>query len=482
MQVKVEKIEEHSIVKYIFPVLILLATALVLFYYLNACFSAFTWGKFFLWDYGVYTNTIWNCGHGHPFKYLIDQSYLQTHLSFTLFLLGPLYWICDHPFLLSFVQWVLLVGGAIILWRTAICSGIRSDLSAALAFFYVVNPFTQKLILSEFHGVSLFLLLIPWLYSCLSQSRKTAWIPMVLLLGVREEVGVIIVPIILYFAIKNRWRLGWILAIVALGYGVIALKWLFPFFSGMAYQSKRGQLINPHILKEMVSTLNVVLERVKPLLWYVVAICPFIRKKGWVPLVIFPLVSVIATAISWKPAIYHQESHYPANHVFLFTMALLESIDVSIQRCGKKSYNKIFYAIFLIGLTLVWHRAEGYLFLGRFDNRIYQSHHLRGLAALKAAQLLPKEGLLLCDSSLVSYCANRSDVTIWENYKDGKTLPDLVFGRYKYVKGHLKEYESMIRSGDFGVYYFDKDYFILKRGHSLNRNEETFKEYFSPKS
>ena len=33
----------------------------------HAGFSAFTWNKFTLFDYGVYTNMIWNSGHGRPF-------------------------------------------------------------------------------------------------------------------------------------------------------------------------------------------------------------------------------------------------------------------------------------------------------------------------------------------------------------------------------------------------------------------------------
>ena len=57
---------------------------------------AFTWGKFTLFDYGVYTNMIWNSAHGAPFKVLIDRSYLGTHLSFSLAILGVFFWIFDH--------------------------------------------------------------------------------------------------------------------------------------------------------------------------------------------------------------------------------------------------------------------------------------------------------------------------------------------------------------------------------------------------
>jgi hypothetical protein len=57
-----------------------------------------TWGKFQLVDYGLYVNLIWNTAHGRPFRLLVDESYLTRHLSFTLALLAPFFWIWDHPF------------------------------------------------------------------------------------------------------------------------------------------------------------------------------------------------------------------------------------------------------------------------------------------------------------------------------------------------------------------------------------------------
>ena len=41
-------------------------------------------------DYGIYTNALWNTAFGEPFRYLVHQSYLAVHLSFTLALLAPL--------------------------------------------------------------------------------------------------------------------------------------------------------------------------------------------------------------------------------------------------------------------------------------------------------------------------------------------------------------------------------------------------------
>ncbi len=64
----------------------------------HAGFCAFTWEKFSMFDYGVYMNMIWNSGTGDFFRCLIDRSYLVTHLSFTLALLGPFVHLTENPF------------------------------------------------------------------------------------------------------------------------------------------------------------------------------------------------------------------------------------------------------------------------------------------------------------------------------------------------------------------------------------------------
>ena len=75
---------------------------------LYSAYCAFSWGKFPLYDYVIYTNMLWNSGHGRLFRMLVDQSYLRVHLSFTLALIGPLFRIWDHPFLPALVQWLAL--------------------------------------------------------------------------------------------------------------------------------------------------------------------------------------------------------------------------------------------------------------------------------------------------------------------------------------------------------------------------------------
>ena len=64
---------------------------------LFSALAAFSAQNYLMSDYGVYTNTIYNIAHGNGFKFLSEHSYLRTHLSFSLALLAPLFWLYSSP-------------------------------------------------------------------------------------------------------------------------------------------------------------------------------------------------------------------------------------------------------------------------------------------------------------------------------------------------------------------------------------------------
>ncbi len=455
---------------------------LFIIYFPYASYCAFTWGKFTLSDYGEYTNTIWNCGHGQPFRYLINETYLGTHLSFTLFLIGPFFGLWDHPFLLVVIQWMQLVIGAGFIWKIARTKGFSSEISAALLLFYIANPFTQSVMLSEYHGVSLYFLLMPWLYDCLSRKNIFAWAPALLLLGVREETGIIITPFILYFAFRFRWKGAFFLAVFSFIYSVIAIKILFPLLGEISYVQRRGQVLS---LSEILRAFSgsEIWGRVKPLLGYLMLGIFFFRRKGWLPLILFPGISIFCTFTSGYSWISRQESHYPANHIVLFTLALIEAMSLRMDSSskplkGKSFWNNAYHAYIIVMVVLIWHVLTGFLPLGANHNRIYRFIYPNGRDAFQAASYLPKKGILLTEDTLAGFCANRADLMTWDLMSKKKYEPDIIFTRLKYVKDHLDEYRCFLKSRKWGVSYNQNGYLILEKGYSTSQNKEAFKEIF----
>ncbi|MDD5708173.1 MAG: DUF2079 domain-containing protein [Kiritimatiellae bacterium] len=222
------------------PALLIALCALAVLCEIAGVFSAMTWQKLGT-DHGRYTTMIWNCAHGAPFRYEVDRSYLATHLSFSLALIGPLFRVWDHPFLLCLVQCLLLAGGAAVLWHAGRRAGLPPLWLAALACFYVAYPMAQSVVLVEFHGVGLYLLTVPWLYAALAGPKPGhAWVPLALTLGAREDAFLVVLPMLIYFAVRTRRPMAITQTVAALAYGLAALFWIYPAINGASLFAVRS--------------------------------------------------------------------------------------------------------------------------------------------------------------------------------------------------------------------------------------------------
>jgi len=433
----------------------------------HAGFSAFTWNKFTLFDYGVYTNMIWNSGHGRPFACLADRSYLATHLSFTLALLGPLFRLWDHPFLLWTLQWIFLAGGTALLMRTISRLGVAAPLTMAIGVFFAGYHFTQQTLLSEFHGVSLLLLLVPWLYHCLVFSRRMVWLPWLLILGLREDAAVVILPLLLYFAIRDRWRAGYVYAVLSLAYMVIAMTTLYPLLTGLNLMGRRHADLGDHPLYHFFSAATL-RARLKALFWVVLPALPFLRPKRWLPILCFPAPALI---LAMGGASVRQHSlmlHYATPAMVCLAVALVESVAREQKSRSTESpavwRRPILTAILLLLVTGVSCRLHGFLPLGLRRERCYRSIHGTGLHTLQAARRIPREGLLLCSDRLAGYCANRGRLVDWRHYDPAAYQPDLIFTELKHLDHQRMGFRPWLEDGSFGLLFFDGANIILQRG------------------
>ncbi|HQK43658.1 MAG TPA: DUF2079 domain-containing protein [Kiritimatiellia bacterium] len=436
-------------------------------------FCAFTWRKFGLFDYGVYTNMIWNSGHGQLFRCLLDRTYLATHLSFSLALLGPLFYLWDHPFLLWVAQWLMLISGALILLRGALRAHVPAFLAWAIVLFLFGYHLNQQVLLSEFHGVSAYLLLVPWLYYCLRFQRRWVWLPWLLTLGLREDAGFIILPLLLYCAVRERWWPGYVYAALSVVYCLVAIQWLFPLLAGMSLQVRRaGHVNNP--LGNLLNPATGLL-RLRALLWVVLPVLPFVWRRSWLPLLVLPAVPLLIAMGSGTSNHYTYSLHYPAATMACLAVAMVEAARLRPSLAAPTSRRgALWVASALLLITAFSFRTQGYIpgSRPRVDaTKTYSQIHESGLLGLRAARHIPTDGILRCAPHLAGFCANRRDLLDWA--ADPATTPpaDFIFSEMKYLHNHRIGYHDELTSGDYGLVYFDGDYVLLQRGAPTNWNE-----------
>lgn len=456
----------------LFAAVLLAVFFIALFLLLFGAYCTFTHKKWALYDYGIYTNMIWNCGHGDWFRCLVDRSYLATHLSFSLALIGPLFLAWDSPLVLMVVQWVAFCGGCLCVYKACRRHRLPQVVTAAILCFMALWPFTQSVLLSSFHGVSMYLLLVPWLYYTCAFNRRWTPLPLLLLLGLREDAFIYALPVVMYFAIKDRWTAGYVYAGVALLYGLAASLLLFPWINGLSLFERRGGEVSAAAVLDIFSA-----EGLRARAWGMLWIClPFLVliRRNMGRAILLAMVPVTVTMASGFARQYQLRNHYPAIVMAGMVIGMVEALGSSRsrQRCGWWD-NPAVPAGLLVMLTIVAHAANGFLYFGKQYHRRVGVPHGTGPLILKAVGCIPKQGLLVVPFHLGGACANRPDILAWKHYDPDKHDMDLTFCRLDDIRGSLgTKYRKLLEEEVFGVRFFDGRYVLFQKGWPCDRNAE----------
>ena len=436
---------------------------------LHAAWCAMTWGRFALFDYGIYTNMIWNSGHGEPFRLLVDLSYLKTHLSFSLGLIGYLYHLWDHPFLLALVQNLSLAGGTMFLWAAAQRHRLPAPVTAALLLFFTGYVFTQRALLCEFHGVGMYFLLVPWLYYCLRFARRWSIIPLVLLLGIREEAFLFVLPMLAHAAWRDRWKPGYLLLALAVGYGLLAITWLYPLINGLSLIERRQESLGAARLFGTWHGQGLRL-RASALALTLLPLLPFVGRRC-APMLLYPSVALLSCLASgfWRQ--HGLLNHYSPPVMTMLAVGLLETLAYP-PVSGAKDRRPL-RAFLLVVITIGVHLAFGFLPGGTNNDRSLRLPHHDGQMLLHALDYLPKKGLLVTQERFAAYTANRRDLLVWKRFKPEKHRADLVLESVRSLPNLMNSaFMAYLSNGTYGVLYHDQMNVILQRNGPTSENKE----------
>ncbi len=432
-------------------------------------YCAYASGVFAYNDYGRYTNMIWNSAHGHLFQFGTQRSYLEIHLSFTLALLGPLYHLFDDASLLLFLQWGMLAIGTVITWAFLRRSETPPIMAGAVVLFFVAYPFTQGVQLDQFHTVGLYFLLVPWLaYTC--RFRKYgAWIPLLLILGVREDAFIFVIPPLLYFGWSQRWRAGYIMACLAFLYGVIAIFVLYPAITGNSIFVARASYIGvpPSYAAATARRLSAIALTLLPL----VLGAPL--RSLW-PTGLLILGGLLPALLSQYPQQQRMGTIYAAPVMVWLPIVLSESW-TRARRAGLSmaGWRPILHALLLLLLVYATNRQLGFIADGKCASMPrYRRPSLMIQTALPLLHSIPRTERLLLDGELAGLASNREYIFDWKTFKPTRDYVTTIMTRTDGLAGRkdgiLVDY---LKSNTFGIVYTDGMYTILKRGADPAGNE-----------
>ena len=204
---------------------------------------AFNTGRY---DLGNMVQTVWNTTHGHFLQMTSGDgrqiSRLAAHFDPILAAFAPLWWIWPSPEMLLVVQAIVVALGALpVFWLARKHLGSeRAGLGFAIV--YLLYPATQWLTLNEFHPVALacpFLLFAFWY---LDEDRLVPFaVFAVLAMTTKEEIGLVVAGIGIWYAIRRRWRPGAAIAGVGVLVSALAITVVIPHYNAGAESSFYGR-------------------------------------------------------------------------------------------------------------------------------------------------------------------------------------------------------------------------------------------------
>ena len=193
-------------------------------------------------DMALFDQGIWLLSRFHaPFVTVMGRDLFGDHTCFILLAVVPLYWIWPHAQLLLVLQTLLLAGAAVPIYLVARRYLASTVLATTIAAVYLLNPALQNGNLEQFHpeafsvaGISVAIL------AALEWRRRLLIGAVIVCLLVKQDAGMLIMPLGLWVAWRRDWRWGLAIFAAAAAWQAIAFEVIvYAFLGTTSFQADR---------------------------------------------------------------------------------------------------------------------------------------------------------------------------------------------------------------------------------------------------
>lgn len=305
-------------------------------------------------DLGIYDQAVWQYAHFQwPYNTIKDRFILGDHLTLTLPLLAPLFWLWDDVRILLIFQAVWISFSTLAIFHIVRIRKLSDSTALCLAIVYSLFYGIQYLVFFDFHPVVFGVGLLAWIAYFLD-SWRTRWMitAIVALLLTQENMGLALSSLgFIYLFRKKHRSVATAFIICGVGYSLLASK-IVALFSPVGFQYWPQISSNPVIISQQFFDS----EEKRQVWWYTLVTFSFLPlfSPGAMLAVFFDLAQYFITGPEfsrmWSPFMHHRATL----GVFLVlgvldTLVLLKRWRIAPQRA----------AVVLLGVVLVlqylWH-------------------------------------------------------------------------------------------------------------------------------
>lgn len=389
-------------------------------------------------DLGIFDQGIWLLSRfEEPFVTIMGLNLFGDHASYILLGLVPLYWVWPAAQVLLIVQTLALCLGAAPVFLLA-RRALRSSWLALLpAIGFLLTPALGWLNLENFHPDSFEVPLVLFALYFMTVHRWRAYMMMVLLLlTVKEDAPLLVVPLGIYVALRHDRRMGMITAGVGVIWFIVTVFFVGPLLNGTGPGSLDAFRFPFGGLQGLLSTAlsapwDVVghmlsAEKVKYLIQLLLPVCflPLGTAGSLIalPMILFNLLSTF----SYQSSIRY---HYTSLIIPVFAWA---AVLYTGRVRDPGSRRALAVAVLLASLFAAY--AWGPSQWSRDPARLYDPQSAEARAATEAMELIPDDAVVAARSRLVTHLTHRRQVydfptpfsaSYWGDASlDGQRLPE----------------------------------------------------------
>ncbi len=400
-----------------------------------------------LFDFGLQEQVIWNTSEGRWFESSPEvDNFLGDHFSPLLLLVALIY----RLFPCSLTLFIIQSGSATLaVWALYRISQVHLASSKLRILFLAILVLYRPLagmLLFDFHEIALaFPFLCVGLYFL---EKKQMWIGTLLLVTAmlaKEEVGVLVSMIGMYFFVIRKQKFGIFLFIYGALYSLFSIFFLIPYFrNGMpsdslerySYLGTEPLMLYKEIIHRPTLLMREIISREK--------IVYFFKLFSVVPplILVFPEVLFLVLPAFFINFLSNSSAQVSTNAQYdvLTTVAIFYSLIFALKKISQEQLNKrylsksstyiglIFVAVLVNVLIIHKHPLWSHIFI---ENRREDRK-----ALIEITQNIPKEATLYVSNNLGAHLAKYENIYLF----DPPWLPQI--HKPEYIVIDTKEYSG----------------------------------------
>lgn len=355
-------------------------------------------------DLGLYDQAVWQYSKFiWPYNTVKERFILGDHLTLTLPLLAPLYWLWNDVRILLIFQafWVSISSFAV--YTLALRRKLHQFTSLVVAIGYGLFYGIQYTVFFDFHPVVMAVGFIPWLLYFLESGRvKLLVATTILLLFTQENMGLALSSIGIFYLVGKRYRRIAIMFIIGGIVWSLVAAWIIALFSPIGFQYW------PHITLDPISVFRQFFDNPekRETLLYTFSSFSFIPlfSLGSMLAIFFDLAQYFVTGPEfsrmWSPFMHHR--------ITLAPLVILGVLDVFERlQTNKKS---LIYLSFFLFFWIIGNQYFLHLPLNKLSKQVYWQEEpwMKDTRALLS--VVPINAAIATQQNLIPHLSHKKEI------------------------------------------------------------------------